>query len=139
MSTTRNTKAKGAKERREIGWKNEFTKLFVWELDHSRWLQTIWKSELNEICNKHKQFSTRVEIFKKFLINLAKFFKPEYSFENEFYCLLLNEAINEIDYLEIAEAYVADFEAHENAIKDDTWCSATKAEWKELYESANRE
>lgn len=104
MATTRDTKAKGAKERRSVGWKNEFTKLFVWELDHSIWLQSIWKSQLKEICLEHKHFNTRVEIFKKFLINLTKFFKPEYSFENEFYCLLLNEAINEIDYFEIADA-----------------------------------
>lgn len=92
------------------GWTNYQTWRFVVDLDNNESSYNLWRNEIKDIYNKHKNHSARVEAFENFLRDMVEFFTPGYEVMNDFYHELLIANLEKINYNEIAESFVADYE-----------------------------
>lgn len=92
------------------GWRNYETWRYVLALDNENNLYSLWRDQLRIICNKHESHTSRCAEFADFLKDLIEFLSPEFDVCNPLFTDLLDCAFQQIDFFEIAESFVADYE-----------------------------
>lgn len=92
------------------GWTNYQTWRFVVELDNNEFLYQLWRNEIKNIYRKHECHIKRVMAFTDFLCETIELFRPETGVYYGHYSDILDNALETIDYREIAESFVADYE-----------------------------